>query len=195
MTDPTISKTPVDAPADASAQPPLAAVWARFLSLVVDGLIWMPVALAVAYEAAQAPRLGIVLFPAALVSFVVYQVYFHARHGATLGKMLLRIRVVHTDYSPINLNTALKRSFVDAVFRLGLATVSVQVLRSMGPVPIGAILDFVKALQANKTYATLSNMESIWTISEIATCLFHPQRRALHDLIAGTLVVKTGTRR
>jgi uncharacterized RDD family membrane protein YckC len=175
---------------EAARDPRIAGVWARFASLVLDGLLWMPIALGVSYAASRSPSWGIVLFPAALVSFVIYQVGFHARYGATVGKMILRIRVVRTDYSPIDLNAALKRSFVDAVFRLGLATVSVQVLRSLGPVPVDSLVELVKALQANKTYATLSNLESVWTLSEIATCLFHRQRRALHDLIAGTLVVR-----
>jgi len=168
----------------------LASVWARFASLLIDGILWTPIALGVAYAASRSPSWGTFLFPAALISFVVYQVYFHARYGATLGKMLLRIRVVKTDLSPMDLNAALRRSFVDAVFRLALATVSVQVIRSFGAVPVDGMMNFVLALQAHKTYATLSNLESIWTLSEVATCLFHPQRRALHDLIAGTLVVK-----
>jgi uncharacterized RDD family membrane protein YckC len=185
-TDPASSSQSSESP-DA---PALAGVWARFASLVLDGLLWTPVALGVAYAASRSPDWGVFLFPAALVSFVAYQVIFHARFGATVGKMILRIRVVRTDYSPIDLNAALKRSFVDAVFRLGLATVSVQVIRSLGPIPVDSMMTFVKALQANKSYATLSNLESIWTLSEIATCLFHRRRRALHDLIAGTLVVK-----
>ena len=170
--------------------PALASVWARLLSLILDGLLWSPVAVAVAYAASRSPAWGVILFPAALVSFVVYQVALHATFGATVGKLILRIRVVNTDYTPIDLYAALKRSFVDAVFRLGLATISVQVIQALGPVPINSMMEFVKALQVNKSYATLSNMESLWTLSEIATCLFHPQRRALHDLIAGTLVVK-----
>jgi uncharacterized RDD family membrane protein YckC len=173
-----------------SSTPALASVWARFVSLILDGLLWTPVAIGVAYATSRSPASGIFLFPAALVSFVAYQVVFHARFGATVGKMILRIRVVRTDLSPMDMNASLKRSFVDAVFRIGLATVSVQVIRSMGPVPADSVMAFLKALQAHKTYATLSNLESVWTLSEIATCLFHPQRRAIHDLIAGTLVVK-----
>jgi uncharacterized RDD family membrane protein YckC len=171
-------------------EPRIAPVWARFLSLLVDGALWMPVALAVAYAASRSPAWGVFLFPAGLISFVAYQVILHAFFGATLGKMLLRIRVVRTDFSPIDLNAALRRSFVDAVFRLGLAIVSVQVLRSLGPVPVDSVMAFIKALQANKSYATLSNLESVWTLSEVMTCLFNPQRRAIHDLIGGTLVVK-----
>ena len=188
------SESPETSPAPAPDAPALASVWARFAALVLDGLLWTPIALGVAYAASRSPAWGVFLFPGALVSFVVYQVFFHAHFGATVGKMILRIRVVRTDLSPIDLNAALKRSFVDAVFRLGLATVSVQVIRSLGPVPVDSLMDFVKALQANKSYATLSNMESLWTLSEIATCLFHRQRRALHDLIAGTLVVKSAQR-
>jgi uncharacterized RDD family membrane protein YckC len=181
MTDDTVSQ---------ATTPALASVWARFASLILDGLLWMPVALGASYAASRSPVWGTILFPAALVSFVVYQVGFHARFGATVGKMILRIRVVRTDFSAIDLNVALRRSFVDAVFRLGLAIVSVQVLRSLGPVPVDSLMELVKALQANKSYAALSNMESLWTLSEVATCLFNRQRRALHDLIAGTLVVK-----
>ena len=43
---------------------------------------------------------------------VGYPVYFHARWGQTLGKMLARIRVVQLDGRPISLRHALLRSSV-----------------------------------------------------------------------------------
>lgn len=172
--------------------PALASVWSRFAALAVDMLLSAPISLGVVYTASRSPAWGVVLFPAAVISFILYEVYFHARFGATLGKMALRIRVVRTDYSPLDLNAALKRSFVRAVLRLGQAIVIVQAMRALGPVPLGSISVFVtKVLQENKSYITLGNLDSIWTLSEIATCIVHPQRRALHDLIAGTIVTRS----
>jgi uncharacterized RDD family membrane protein YckC len=170
--------------------PVLASVWARFAALALDGLLWSPVALGSAYLCTRSPALGALIFPAALIAYVAYQILFHATYGATVGKMILRIRVVRIDGSPVDFNAALRRSFVDAVFRLALAVVAAQFLGAHGALPFKDMMEFLTALGKLKTYATLSNFESIWTLSEIATCAFHPQRRALHDLIGGTLVVK-----
>ncbi len=171
--------------------PAIANPWARFAAISIDLLLSAPISLAVVYTASRAPAWGLYLFPAAVIAFILYDVYFHTRFGATLGKMALRIRVVRVDYSPLDLNVALKRSFIRAVLRLGQAIVIVQTMRALGPLPLGNISAFVtQVLQENKSYSTLGNVDSIWTLSNIATCILHPQRRALHDFIAGTIVVK-----
>jgi uncharacterized RDD family membrane protein YckC len=176
-----------DSPESAPLPAPLLA---RLAALLVDGLLWMPFAIGAAYLATVSPAWGRVLFPAVMILYVVYQVYFHARFGATLGKMAFRLRVVRLDQAPVDLTTSLKRSFVDAVFRLGLAIVCVQLLRHASGADTADLMALVKALQADKRYASLSNFESLWTLSEGFTALVNRQRRALHDLIAGTMVVK-----
>jgi uncharacterized RDD family membrane protein YckC len=39
--------------------------------------------------------------------------------------------------------------------------------------------------------AVLLTAALVWFVAEILTCLTNPKRRAVHDFIAGTVVVKT----
>jgi uncharacterized RDD family membrane protein YckC len=189
---PDISSADSSTPRNISPVPHIAPIWARFLALVLDGLFWMPLAFLIAYASSISLRYGSVLFPLGLVSFVLYQMIFHARFGATFGKMILRLRVMRADdFGPIDANLAIKRSFVDAVLRLSTAYIAAQAIRNFGgPLPAGDILAFLKILQAHPSYLTLSNVGSLWTLSEIITAVFHPQRRSLHDLIGGTVVIR-----
>ena len=159
---------------------------------MLDGLVWMPVVFLVAYASSVSLRWGFLLFPFGLVSFAVYQIAFHARYGATVGKMAMRLRVVRAvDGSSIDANVAIKRSFVDAVLRLSMATLAAQALHVYGgTLPNDDVLALLKILQARESYERLSNLSTLWAITEIFACLFHPLRRSLHDFIAGTIVIR-----
>ena len=39
-------------------------------------------------------------------------------------------------------------------------------------------------------YRTMHQLAQLWWVLEWATCLTNPRRRALHDFIGGTVVVK-----
>ena len=171
--------------------PQIAPLWMRSLALLLDGIIWVSLVFAVAIIPS-----GYFLMPlylvAGLTAFVAYQVILHALYGATIGKMILRLRVVRADnFGPIDTTMAIKRSFVDAVLRLSMGTIAAMTFLDLDfAPPKGDILPLLKILQARPSYLNLSNIGTFWAISEIFTCLFHPLRRSLHDLIGGTVVVR-----
>jgi uncharacterized RDD family membrane protein YckC len=90
-----------------------AGFWRRALALITDGLILLPV---LAIELAIAGRsIGVAIFSYLVIggAMVAYPVYFHARWGQTLGKMLAKIKVTRLDGTAIGLEGALLRSSVD----------------------------------------------------------------------------------
>ena len=93
-----------------------AGLWPRSLAFLIDTLVLVPF---LALQLALAPH-SILL---ALISYIGlgllssgYRIYFHARWGQTLGKMLAKIKVTRLDGSTIGLRHALIRSSVDIVF-------------------------------------------------------------------------------
>jgi len=52
-------------------------------------------------------------------------------------------------------------------------------------------LDNGEALAANKGFWLLTALPALWFFAEVLTMLTNPKRRALHDFIAGTVVVRT----
>lgn len=67
----------------------------------------------------------------------------------------------------------------------GLSPVALRVTR----VPVSA-LDTAEALAANKAFWILTALPSLWFVAEVLTMLTNEKRRALHDFIAGTVVIK-----
>ncbi len=104
------------------------------------------------------------LLPIALISLVIsltYETAFLLWRGATLGKLLLGIRVRRVgDAGSLGLVTALRRQVI---------TVGVSVV---------ALVPFV------------STIGSMLTLLDDAWLLWDPRRQCLHDKIADTLVVK-----
>ena len=58
------------------------------------------------------------------------------------------------------------------------------------PVPLPAIASG-EALVRSKPFLLLSVIEGLWFLAELLTMFTNPKRRALHDFIAGTVVVRT----
>ena len=168
----------------------------RFISALVDGLLFLPLLGLYFWLAPQSRVAAFLLIPLNFLSYSIYSIYFHARYGQTLGKMAAGIRVLKTDGQPIGFREALLRSSVE--LGLGVLTCAGNL------VAIAAISDDVYSrLSSNpffqRTYAIeeriptwgrwAGNLSVYWSWSELIVLLFNRKRRALHDFIAGTIVV------
>ena len=106
----------------------------------------------------------------------LYSIYLHSRYGQTVGKWICKIKIVdHLTDTQISLNQAFLR---DSGLLLGLLyTVAV----------LNGELDF----DSKVLTGTAGTIVVVWSLVEIATMLLNKKRRALHDLIAGTAVIRT----
>lgn len=117
------------------------------------------------------------------VQFAVYSIALHAIYGQTIGKMALDVKVVdHLSENSISFKQALLRDCVPVVMLILSLIASI----------------FVPAEQAAKApdwliYAMMTFGISyfLWHLLEIITMLFNEKNRALHDFIAGTVVIRT----
>lgn len=122
-----------------------------------------------------------------------YTTYFHAKHGATPGKMLAGLVVRRLNFEPISWNEALKRSAIDyALFATNLIahvfTVTTVPPESLVDV---SIWDYSKVLQAHQSplAAWGQSLYNLWFWGEVIVLLFNDKKRALHDFLAGTVVI------
>jgi uncharacterized RDD family membrane protein YckC len=159
--------------------------WPRFWAGFVDGLVLMPIAI-IDNWFFDPERSGAVILGWAAVSYPaqwLYSVLMHARDGQTVGKKATAVRVmdVSEDRTP-----SLRQAF----------------LRDIGQIVFSALaFIYLAYLVLNGSYATDGQVSTIpgtiigiaaisWFLLEIVTMLTNEKRRALHDLIAGTVVVK-----
>jgi uncharacterized RDD family membrane protein YckC len=102
-----------------------------------------------------------------------YSIYFHGRYGQTIGKMAMNIKVVD------HLNESNLIGFQRAA------------LREIGLIMFILIdINLRLWMYAEGNYVFLSLFLSCgWTIAELVTLWFNKKRRAIHDLIAGSVVI------
>lgn len=158
----------------------------RFWAGFIDGLILLPIGLADNYllSPERGPILLILWASISYSAYWLYSVIFHARYGQTFGKMLTHVKV---------LNLAEDRT----------PTISQVFLRDIGYIIINALsLAYFIHLVITNQYTSDLNYNQLpgrilayaglgWFLLEIVTMLTNVKNRALHDYIAGTVVIRT----
>jgi len=124
-----------------------------------------------------------------------YPTFFHAKWGRTVGKMMVRIRVVQTDGTAIGWREALLRSSVDLAIAAIVLTSELVFLSGVDPTVWPRLsLEGQAAIREKSALAAfdnvMMNVEIAWTFSEVLVMLTNKRRRALHDFIAGTVVIR-----
>jgi uncharacterized RDD family membrane protein YckC len=124
-----------------------------------------------------------------------YNIYFWGRWGQTIGKMATHIRVAQLDGSPIGYRKAFLRHVVDFAFAI---ITKISFLVALFSVSRDAF-EISVWKEANKLLYDASpywgfwaeHASTIWVLSEMIVLLFNEKKRAIHDFIAGTVVIRT----
>ena len=126
------------------------------------------------------------------VAFIGYRVYCHAIWGQTVGKRVVKLRVLRLSGEAIGWRESLLRSSVEMLFT-GL-TLSAQLI-ALATIPTAEFvgLDTMQRESNLQVYTPawsshVMTLSGIWYIASLITLFVNDQRRTLHDLIAGTVV-------
>lgn len=133
----------------------------------------------------------LVVFPDLIVSIIgyilifdvyIYSVLLHGLYGQTVGKMILSVKVVnYSNEKNISFWQAFLRDCVPVV----VLFVTILVL-SFAPVDdegnLPSVVDSILIFSAV--------FHITWFLVEVITMLLNDKRRALHDFIAGTVVIR-----
>jgi uncharacterized RDD family membrane protein YckC len=152
-------------------------LWRRFIALFIDFIILIPVNWGIAIVLSIIDILPTLLTSAltGLVS-VLYYVLMHFYYGRTVGKMVGRVKVLDDSETPLNFGQSVLRSLpqlLPVMFAFSFSTADETA---------GSI-----ALWAGLIYG----FTGLFSIADVIVCLANDKRRALHDFIAGTIVVRT----
>lgn len=136
------------------------------------------------------------LFGLMFISFTtipLYFIYFHTKSGATPGKSIIGLKVVKLDFTDINLKNSILRSSGDILFSImNLIWLAITIGNYYSNEQITSekftYNDFI-ALFSSLYFVAIRFIERIWFWSEVAFVLTNSKRRAIHDFIAGTVVV------
>ena len=174
-------------------------VYASFISRaganIIDVLIMIPLSI-IMVVLIRSVGIWIVYPLQILISLIssAYIIFFLARYGATLGKMICKIEVRKLDYSPIGWPEALKRHSVELSASLILGLLSFAALLS---IPYRQMItispeDLEPLINSHRSplYSIVALLDFLWGIGELVSLFFNKRRRALHDYLGGTVVVE-----
>ncbi len=124
------------------------------------------------------------------IVWLIYTAQMHAYYGQTVGKMATKVRVVDfRTEGNISLRQAWLRESIPVVVSLGLLGYQIAAIMT-GEIEPRAIVSG-KAYENNNTFLLLMALPGLWFLAEVLTMLTNDKRRAIHDFIAGTVVVRT----
>jgi uncharacterized RDD family membrane protein YckC len=158
--------------------------WRRFGAGIIDGILLIPLGFANdwIFASVNNPLLLGVWFVFFAYSYQIYSILFHGWRGQTPGKMITRVRVLDISEGRLSSRQAVMRDGVPLLFTtLGLALGFRLALTGVDP-------------SADETVTSgdliLSFTALGWFLAEVITMLFNNKRRAVHDFIARSVVVR-----
>lgn len=172
-----------------------AGFWRRFLAYWIDIAVLSPL-MGLGYLAGGQTR----MFHAyGLVPGMVFGWFFHVylvkRYGGTPGKLLLKMRIALVDGSPVTTRAAVIRYSV--LFLLSALSSVALVMSTLSMTDelyfsLGYMDRARKMVElAPPWYLPLNVLLQAWVWGEFVTMLFNKRRRAVHDYMAGTVVVRS----
>jgi uncharacterized RDD family membrane protein YckC len=172
-----------------------AGFWPRLGAILVDTVVIVPIIALAFWGMANSQTTALVTQVITAAVAAIYPIYFIGRWGQTLGKMAVGIEVLALDGAVAGFRRALYRSSVDLGFSAVSTLITVFALLSIDGNAYRS-LGLDEKMEALGNYAPtlesiVSTLTYLWVISELIVLLFNEKRRALHDFIAGTVVVHT----
>jgi uncharacterized RDD family membrane protein YckC len=170
-----------------------AGFWPRLGSFLLDAVIMLPVAAVVAWGESINRLFDVYYLVPGILFALFYNVYLVRHYGGTPGKLIVRIRIRKLDGEPVGYYEAFLRYWPDFIFTV---LISVTLL-----FPLFQISDekyFLLTFTERREYIVesapswLKSVQvtgAIWGWGELIVLLTNRKRRALHDFIAGTVVV------
>lgn len=170
-----------------------AGFWPRLGSLLLDLVFVLPLS-ALVFWVSRHDRLFQVYYMIPGILFqLFYSVYLVRRFGGSPGKLVVGIRIRKLDGDPVGYREAFLRNLPEFIFAL-LSNIAITLpLLHMSDAEYQSLsfMEFSKRITelAPSWYKPVQVAQTIWFWGELLVLLTNRKRRALHDFIAGTVVV------
>lgn len=171
-----------------------AGFWARLGSLLLDGIIMMPVIFLTLYLNGLGKNIYFITFIPNFIFGLWYGIYLPKKYGGTPGKLIVGIKIIRIDGQAIDWKESFLRYSINfALILFSVIMMTVCLLQADDSVYTS--LSWLKQTQYLmslsptffKVHTWISN---IWIYGELAVLLTNKRKRAIHDFIAETVIVK-----
>ncbi|HEX8249857.1 MAG TPA: RDD family protein [Pyrinomonadaceae bacterium] len=153
----------------------------RFAALILDVVLLLPLAIVDEQikSAAFSQEFKWVLFLITDLAEIIYFIVMHGLFGQTVGKMLMNVKVLDVSEAPVKFRQAILRDLPQLLFIIGSFIF-------LYPLSLVEIDPNSPAYWKNPFFILIF----VWGIVDLLAVLTNEKRRALHDYIAGTVVVR-----
>lgn len=161
-------------------------IWRRFFAVIIDSvllIVFTQLFSLLLSNQISLPTGAFAIQAFTLSTPVFYYIILHFYYGKTLGKMIMKVKVLDTFETKINLGQSIIRSLpqlIPVIFLVGFGTILSSSENS------GESEKAFAASVIQYSYVALV----FWNLADAIVALSTEKHRALHDYIAGTVVVK-----
>lgn len=169
--------------------------WPRVGAAILDNLIQLPVGLLLFLLIYLTPRAYLYYALPGIAFSLFYYVYLVQRFGGTPGKRIVGMRITMTDGSPVTTRAALLRYSPYLVMQafsmlsmIQATSAPIDGFDSMG------FLGKMQAMQVGVPYwgQLVTYFIYLWWVVAAIVLVANRRKRATHDFIADTVVLRTG---
>lgn len=170
-------------------EPQYQTFWPRFWAGWIDFLIFAPLIWVdtLIWDNVNIPVLLVTWYLVYWFSTEVYSVILHGLYGQTIGKRLMKVRVLDLSGSKLSVRQAIIRDSVPIASMLwGVLVDLPDVANGVNPANNADV--------SPSQWAWMATANG-WVILELATMLLSSKRRAIHDYMAHSVVVRVDAKR
>ena len=172
-----------------------AGLWIRAAAKILDFIILLPLAGISLYINGLSKSAYFYTVVPNLLFGVFYEVYLVKVYGGTPGKLIMDIKIIQKNGDDVNWNAAIYRYAVDfclAVLGIYLIIMTLNSIDDSFYAGLGFTKKYTLISTLNPTFSKIQSwINYLWAISGTIVLLANPRKRAIHDFIAGTVVVKS----
>jgi uncharacterized RDD family membrane protein YckC len=167
--------------------------WRRFWAGWIDALIFYPQSWINKWVWGHfsSPWALVPWFVFACLSYALYSILLHGFFGQTIGKRVMGVKVLDRAGARLSMKQAVLRDSFYVVYTMVSLAIDLPAVAS-GRNPYDPETASLATLGLARILSLSATM--LWSFIEVVTMLTNEKRRALHDFIAGTVVVRTGPR-
>ncbi len=179
---------------DEIEEPPYAGFWRRFGAFWLDFLIMLPWTALITYINNEGRLNTLYTLVPSYLFFFFYSIYTVKRWGGTPGKLITKIIIVRKDGKKAEWREAILRHAVQFIIGIPVSIAFIMVLLKMTDQEYSKMDFMTRSLFIMGSmpvwYKPINWANQIWIWSEFLVLLLNKRKRALHDFVAGTVVIK-----
>ncbi len=180
-------------PIEINGETVYAGFWKRFGAACIDFFVFLPLLVTHHFVMRQSISLAIICVIIFYNIRWLYEVYFNYRYGATIGKIAVGIKITFPNGSKIGLKQVFLRSSVSIAIVMSMLIAYLYGISQIDSTHFYTIKGLERIIYIRSLFpAWYSFFESsldFWYWGELVVLLFNKRKRAIHDYIAGTVVI------